>query len=69
MLGFASLCVEATAKKVGCSYLDMYNRLYHVGILQGLTKQLDPLHTQSLDYVTTDILNALTRLEAKTKTV
>jgi len=63
MLGFASLCIEATAKRAGCSYRDMYERLRRTGILHELTTNFDPLHTQSLEYVTDDILNAVNRIE------
>jgi hypothetical protein len=67
-LGFATLCVEATAKKAGCSYREMYERLHKVGLIQELAAHEDPLHTQSRDYVTDEILKALTRLETQQKT-
>jgi len=66
-LGFAALCVEETAKKAGCHYKEMYDRLHKTGLIQKIAKQLDPLHTQSIDYVTDDILAALERLETKQK--
>lgn len=66
-MGFAVLCIEATAKQVGCSYKDMYQRMKRVGLMQAFTHRLDPLHTQSREYVVNDILRALARLEEKQK--
>lgn len=63
-MGFAASCVEALAQKVGCSYKEMYRRMKAVGLIQGLTRHLDPLHTQSREYVTDELLKALERLES-----
>lgn len=66
-LAFAAMCVDETAKAAGCSRLEMYRRLRDVGLMHGLTARLDPLHTQSKEYVVVDLLNALHRLEASHK--
>ena len=50
-LAFAAMCVDATAKAEGCSRREMYRRLRDVGLMHGLTTRLDPLHTQSKEYV------------------
>ncbi|EHJ39443.1 hypothetical protein HMPREF0673_01627 [Leyella stercorea DSM 18206] len=63
-LAFAAMCVDATAKVEGCSRREMYRRLRDVGLIHGLTSQLDPLHTQSMEYVVEDLLKALHRLES-----
>ena len=63
-LAFAAMCVDATAKAEGCSRREMYRRLRDVGLMHGLTTRLDPLHTQSKEYVVDDLLTALHRLEA-----
>lgn len=63
-MAFASLCVEATAKKAGISYKEMFDRMKRVGLIQEYVKRLDPVHTQSRDYVTDEILHTLLRLEA-----
>ena len=62
-MGFAALCVEATAQKMGCSYQEVYERMKRTGLLRGLTTRLDPLHTQSREYVTDAMIEALERLE------
>lgn len=66
MLGFAALCVDVAAKAAGCGRREMYQRLKKVGLMHELTTKLDPLHTQSREYVAEDLLRALNRLEAKT---
>lgn len=66
-MGFAASCVEAAAKRAGCTYKEMYRRMKRVGLIQALASRLDPLHTQSREYVTTQILETLERLEIKQK--
>lgn len=63
-MAFASLCVEATAKKVGVSYKEMFDRMKNVGLIQEYVKRLDPVHTQSREYITDELLRTLERLEA-----
>ena len=63
-LAFAAMCVDITAKAEGCSRQEMYQRLKKVGLIHGLTTKVDALHTQSKEYVVTDLLQALHRLEA-----
>lgn len=62
-MAFASLCVEATAKQANCSFREMYERLKRVGLIQEYIKHLDPVHTQSREYVVNEILQTLERLE------
>ena len=66
-MGFAVLCVEATAKKLGCSYSEIYERMKRTGLLHQLTTQLDILHTQSKEYVTDAIIETLERIENQAK--
>jgi len=58
-LAFASLCVEATAQKAGTTYKEMYDRLKRVGLIQEYVKRLDPVHTQSRDYVVDEVVREL----------
>lgn len=62
-LAFAAMCVDLTAEAEGCTRLEMFSRMKRVGLIQGLTNRLDPLHTQSKEYVVTDLRQALHRLE------
>lgn len=66
-MAFASLCVEATAKKVGVSYKEMFDRMKNVGLIQEYVKKLDPVHTQSREFVVDEILKTLKRLETSKK--
>ena len=64
ILAFAAMCVDLTAQAEGCSRREMYDRMKKVGLIHGLTTKLDPLHTQSKEYIVTDLRQALHRLEA-----
>lgn len=64
-LGFAASCIEAAAKALGCSYRDVYRRMKRVGLIQRYARQLDPVHTQSREYVTREVIETLQELEAK----
>ena len=57
---FVSSCVEAAAKKVGCSTGEMYRRMKRVGLISGfIIPGYEALHTQSREHVTEDVLGAL----------
>lgn len=62
-LAFASLCIEATAKKANRPFREIYNRLKRVGLIQEYVKRLDPVHTQSREYIADEVLRTLKRLE------
>ena len=63
---FASSCVEAAARKVGCSTGEMYRRMKRVGLISGfIMPGYDGLHTQSRDYLTDITLQALDNWEKK----
>jgi hypothetical protein len=64
-VSFASSCVEMVAKRLGISYLESYERMKAVGLIQAYLKKLDPLHTQSREYATDEVVAALLRLEKK----
>ncbi len=66
-LAFAAMCVDTTAKAAGCSRREMYRRLHDTGLMHGLTTRLDPLHTQSKEYVVEQLLGALHRLETQNR--
>lgn len=66
-LAFASLCVEATAKKTGATFKEMFDRMKRVGLIQEYVKRLDPVHTQSREYVVNEVLETLERLETMRK--
>ena len=66
-LAFASLCVEATAKKAERPYREIFDRMWRVWLIQQYLTRLDPVHTQSRDYIAGEVLRTLERLEKNGK--
>ena len=63
---FASSCVEAAARKLGCSTGEIYRRMKRVGLIHGfILPGYEVLHTQSREHVTEDVLGALQIWEQK----
>lgn len=63
---FASSCVEATARRLNVSPIDMYRRMKRVELFRDLIYPCyGTLHTQSREIVTDDILEALNIREQK----
>ena len=63
---FASSCIEAAARKLGCSTGEMYRRMKRVGFIAGfILPGYEALHTQSRDHVTEDVIGALQVWEHK----
>jgi len=57
---FASSCVEAAARKLGCTTGEMYRRMKAVNLFAELIYPCyETLHTQSRETVTEDVLTAL----------
>lgn len=63
---FVSSCVEAAARKLGCSTGEMYRRMKRVGLISRfIIPGYEVLHTQSREHVTEDVLGALQIWEQK----
>ena len=63
---FASSCIEAAARKLGCSTGEMYRRMKRVGLIHGfILPGYEALHSQSREHVTEDVLGALRIWEQK----
>ena len=61
---FAVMAIEASAKKANISGKEMYERLKHQNLIhQRLFRYYDQLHTQSLQWVVYDTLEALENWE------
>ncbi len=67
-LAFAALCVECAARRLGRPPREIYLRMKRVGLIKQIAHQTDPLHTQSREYITRDIVDAILRLEAQQPT-
>ena len=63
---FATLAIGATAKKMGITDTELYNRLNKHGLIRNLLFECyDTLHTESIDGVVWNVREALTNWEAK----
>ena len=67
-LNFALMAISNGAKKLNISEKEMYDRLQAQGLVhRRLFKRYEELHTQSLEYVTDDIVETLLNWEAAKK--
>lgn len=63
---FATLAIGATAKAMGVSPTNLYNRLKHFGLVQSLLFGCyDTLHAESIEGVVWNVREALKNREAK----
>lgn len=64
-MGFAASCIEAAAKRVGCSYKEMYQRMKRVGLINNyIMRHYGTIHTESRENITDSILECLENWEA-----
>lgn len=63
---FAIMAIESGARRMQIPAPQMLTRLNNVGLIhKRLIRHYDMLHTQSLEYVTDDIIEALKNREVK----
>lgn len=63
-LAFAAQCVEGTARKLGLPYMDVYNRMRRVDLINKfILPHYDMLHTESYEYLIEDVIECLTNWE------
>ncbi len=66
-LVFAAQCVEGVASKLGVPYIDVYNRMRKVDLINKfILPHYDMLHTESYEYLIEDVIECLTNWERKT---
>lgn len=64
--GFAASCVEAAAKRIGCSYGEMYQRMKRVDLINKyVIPYYDTIHTESRQNITDNILECLENWEIR----
>ena len=61
---FAVMAIEASAKEMRISPMEMRRRLEKVGLVRRLLLDYDVMHTQSLRHVAEDVVEALRNWEA-----
>ena len=65
-MAFVATCIEATARTLGVSYKEVYDRMKRVNLIdEYIYPCYDTLHTESRENIVDDLLNCLQRREAK----
>ena len=65
-LAFAASCVEGAARKLGIPYLEVYERMKKVELIDNyILKHYDTLHTESREYLIEDVIECLNNWEKK----
>lgn len=64
-LAFAALCVESAARRLGCTYREIYRRMHRVGLINNfILSHYDVNHTESRQVITDRLLECLDNWEA-----
>lgn len=65
-LAFAASCVEGAARKLGVPYIEVYERMKKVELIDNyILKHYDTLHTESREYLSEDVIECLNNWEKK----
>lgn len=65
-LAFAASCVEGAARKFGVPYIEVYERMKKVELIDNyILKHYDTLHTESREYLIEDVIECLNNWEKK----
>jgi len=65
-LAFVSTCIEATARTLGVSYLEVFNRMKRLGIIENyIFPNYETLHTESRENIVLDMIECMDLWEAK----
>lgn len=63
-LAFAASCVEGAARKLGVPYIEVYERMKKVELIDNyILKHYDTLHTESREYLIEDVIECLNNWE------
>ena len=66
VMAFVATCIEATARKLGVSYRDVYQRMNRVGLIDNyIYPCYNSLHTESRDNVAQNLIECLKEWEEK----
>lgn len=65
-LAFAASCVEGAVRKLGVPYIEVYERMKKVELIDNyILKHYDTLHTESREYLIEDVIECLNNWEKK----
>lgn len=66
VMAFVATCIEATARLLGVSYKDVYDRMKRVGLIESyILPGYDPLHGESRENLALGIADCLTKWEIR----
>lgn len=66
VLAFAAFCIESTARRLGKSYMEVYERMKKVRMIDDfIIPCYDALHTQSRERITDDMIEYLNNKETQ----
>lgn len=66
VLAFTAFCIESTARRLGKSYMEIYERMKKVRMIDDfIIPCYDALHTQSRERVTDDMIEYLNNKETQ----
>ena len=66
VMAFVSTCIEATARTLGVSYKEVYERMNKVNMIdEYIYPCYETLHTESRENIVNDLINCLKNWEAK----
>ena len=64
IMAFVATCIEATARLLGSTYQDVYQRMKRVGMIeQYIIPHYDTLHTESRENIVNGMMECLNRWE------
>lgn len=65
-LAFAASCVEGAARKLGVPYIEIYERMRKVDLINKfILPHYDTLHTESREYLIEDVIETCSQLHDK----
>ncbi|MBE6342082.1 MAG: DUF3791 domain-containing protein [Lentimicrobiaceae bacterium] len=66
IMAFVATCIEATARLTNTSYIEVYNRMRNVGLIENyIVPNYETLHTESREVLVSRILECLNNWESK----
>ncbi len=66
IMAFVATCIEATARLTNTSYIEVYNRMRNVGLIENyIVPNYKTLHTESREVLVSRILECLNNWESK----
>ena len=68
VMGFVASCIEDVAKRLNEPYLDIFERMDHIGLIDNyIYPHYETLHTESRENLTTSLIDTLNRWENESR--